>query len=239
MNNLTFARMIKYIEGYPFEDYFTYDNVGDFIHYLYDNCEEFLKGTAKCYHGCSKCVIVIKDCSYVIKIPFNGFWDDIDRKNIPFYGASCDNGWDYCEAEENRFKEAKQFHFEKYFAETKFVYLTKNGIRIYIQDKCSPILKSYRRNKENADEYRKIERKYSSRTHNWISIEEPTWIVTFVKLYGYEELERFLDFLSESEWDDDLTADNIGYRNNEPVLIDYCSFWDQFLYEIWRQQHGR
>lgn len=235
---LTFARMIKYIEGYSFDDFFTSENVDGFLHYLYYNCKDFSSGKAKCYYGASKCVIISDDLPYVIKIPFNGFWDWEEKQDIPFFGAACDDGWDYCEAEENRFHLAEEFHFQKYLAKTEFVHITKNGIRIYTQPKC---ISGLRRIKPGTLKfYKTIESKYQEnrKEKTTIPIYDINWVITFVNLYGYEELERFFDFLIENDWDDDLSSDNVGYINDKPVLIDYCGYWEQFLQSIWREQHG-
>ena len=64
-------------------------------------------------YGATKGVIVFKELGFVIKIPFGASSEDA------FYGADCDNGWDYCRAEVNKYESAYQNDLDQCFAETR------------------------------------------------------------------------------------------------------------------------
>ena len=70
-NSLSFVKLVKYIEGYDFGEFFNDWNADDFIDYLYESSEEYQKGDWYCEYGATKLVIVMNDENIVFKIPFN------------------------------------------------------------------------------------------------------------------------------------------------------------------------
>lgn len=75
-NSLSFAKLVKYIEGYSFGEFFNSDTVDNFIDYLYKNSEEYQTGKWRCTYGATKLVIIMEKEDFVFKIPFNSEWDN-------------------------------------------------------------------------------------------------------------------------------------------------------------------
>ena len=222
-NSLSFVKLVKYIEGYSFGEFFNDNNVDNFIDYLYENSEEYQMGEWKCAYGATKLVIIMEKEDFVFKIPFNSEWDSWKGDYAFFYGAPATSTWDYCEAEEERYDFAEECGFSKYLAKTNIVYSTKNGVRIYIQPKCSV----HSKHKTTSKRSSKVFSKWFKRC---LPIDDTQWLNTFIDYYGAYKLKQFLTFLLNEEWDDDLGSRNIGYTiEGKPVLIDYSSYMEQYI----------
>ena len=222
-NCLSFAKLVKYIENYSFDEFFNSNTVDNFIDYLYENSEEYQMGEWRCTYGATKLVIIMEKEDFVFKIPFNSEWDSWNRDYTFFCGAPATSTWDYCEAEEERYDFAEEYGFSEYLAKTNIVYSTKNGIRIYIQPKCSVHSKHKTTSKRNR-------RVFSKWFKHGLPIDDTQWLNTFIDYYGAYKLKQFLTFLLNEEWDDDLGSRNIGYTiEGKPVLIDYSSYMEQCI----------
>ena len=222
-NSLSFVKLVKYIEGYDFGEFFNDWNADDFIDYLYEVSEEYQKGDWYCEYGATKLVIVMNDENIVFKIPFNSFRDYVCDATSFFCGAPATSTWDYCEAEEERYDFAEEYGFSKYLAKTNIVYSTKNGVRIYIQPKCSVRSKHKTTSKRSS-------KVFSKWFKHCLPIDDTQWLNTFIDCYGAYKLKQFLTFLLNEEWDDDLGSRNIGYTiEGKPVLIDYGSYMEQYI----------
>lgn len=223
-NSLSFAKLVKYIEGYSFGEFFNADNVDNFMNYLFDVSKEYRRAKWHCYYGSSKLVIIMDEEDIVFKIPFNSAWDEYSDSGYSFfYGAPSISTWDYCEAEEARYEIAKENGFSNYLAKTEIVYNTKNGIRIYIQPKC------FIYSNRNTTSKRKI-RTFSKWMKTSLPIDDAKWLNTFIDYHGAYKLKQFLNFLVNEDWDDDLRYENIGYTlDGKPVLIDYSSYMEQYI----------
>lgn len=220
-NCLSFAKLVKYIESYPFDEFFNSSTVDDFIDYLYENSEEYQMGEWRCAYGATKLVIIMEEEDFVFKIPFNSEWDSWKQDYIFFCGAPATSTWDYCEAEEERYDFAEEYGFSEYLAKTNIVYNTKNGVRIYIQPKCSV----HSNHKTTSKRNRRV---FSKWFKGCLPIDDTQWLNTFVDCYGAYKLKQFLTFLLNEDWDDDLGSRNIGYTiEGKPVLIDYSSYMEQ------------
>ena len=220
-NCLSFAKLVKYIENYSFDEFFNSNTVDNFIDYLYENSEEYQMGEWRCTYGATKLVIIMEKEDFVFKIPFNSEWDSWNRDYTFFCGAPATSTWDYCEAEEERYDFAEEYGFSEYLAKTNIVYSTKNGIRIYIQPKCFVHSKHKTTSKRNR-------RVFSKWFKHGLPIDDTQWLNTFIDYYGAYRLKQFLTFLLNEEWDDDLGSRNIGYTiEGKPVLIDYSSYMEQ------------
>ena len=222
-NSLSFVKLVKYIEEYSFGEFFNDNNVDNFIDYLYENSEEYQMGEWRCVYGATKLVIIMEKEDFVFKIPFNSEWDSWEGDYAFFYGAPATSTWDYCEAEEERYDFAEECGFSKYLAKTNIVYSTKNGVRIYIQPKCSV----HSKHKTTSKRSSKVFSKWFKRC---LPIDDTQWLNTFIDYYGVYKLKQFLTFLLNEEWDDDLGSRNIGYTiEGKPVLIDYSSYMEQYI----------
>lgn len=222
-NSLSFVKLVKYIEGYSFGEFFNDDNAGLFIDYLHEVSEECQKSEWRCEYGATKLVIIMNDEDIVFKIPFNSTWDYNEHEYVFFYGAPSISTWDYCEAEEERYNIAEENGFANYVAKTSMVYSTKNGVRIYTQPKCYEYSKKKRTSRKRLEVFKKW-------TKFNLPILESSWLNSFIDYYGAYKLKKFLKFLIDEEWDDDLNGPNIGYTSTgEPILIDYSSYMEQHI----------
>ena len=87
-NCLSFAKLVKYIENYSFDEFFNSGTVDDFIDYLYENSEEYQMGEWRCTYGATKLVIIMEKEDFVFKIPFNSEWDSGKGDYAFFCGAN-------------------------------------------------------------------------------------------------------------------------------------------------------
>ena len=89
--------------------------------------------------GATKGVLIFEQLGFVIKIPFcrnSEDYDDYYECCNYFTGADTDNGWDYCEAEANKYQRAEEEGISMCFAKTEKIGEI-NGYPIYMQDLAS------------------------------------------------------------------------------------------------------
>ena len=191
-------------------------------------------------YGASKVVIMSEEWDYVLKIPFNGAYtfleDDYNeycdnhdsepqiKDYITFEkyrGADSEDGWDYCDAENNKYDKAEKAEVNQYFVKTEFLCFTNGGYPIYIQDRCR-----YRTSEDKStDKSRKIA---SSRQAEYKDggINSVLWIASFIDFYGEAEFEKLRVFLdSDEDLNGDLHDENVGYTmEGKPIILDYAGF---------------
>lgn len=119
------------------------DNPYDFPIFLDKDCKFPLSfGEGEDFYidsGCSKLVIVPKNRSYVIKIPWTGVYTNIDE-----YGENVEDTFDYelsyspMEEEISYYNDVDE-ETRQYLAENEFVGLYNNSIPIYVQEKVKHI----------------------------------------------------------------------------------------------------
>lgn len=188
--------------------------------------------------GASKYVIIPDNASYVIKIPFDGYFNDEETYNeeteeyeyedtafISFECAEADENWNYCEAELNIYDMAVEAGFGEFFAET-LAFKYQNSRMTYLQEKC--ITYSNKRNENASDTSIAIAKnisrsKYNSKYYHRFS---DSWIADCIDYYGLEKTLAFIQYASANHIDDDMHYGNFGYsqKDGRPVLIDFSSF---------------
>ena len=201
------------------------------------------------HYGASKYVLVDNSLSYVIKIPFDGYWEtayieknyknddeeDTDgEEDIEFIFTNFDNACNdsyaddkiysnnYCETERRFFKVMNEIGFGVFFAETQY-FDTINGKNIYLQEKVIP----YPRLEKGASSPLAV--KLSETPHISVCSD---WIEKAIQYYGEELTKSFINFLSTD--DDigqiiaaDLHYENYGYREDgSPCILDYSGFYN-------------
>ena len=200
-------------------------------------------------YGASKYVLIDNNLSYVIKIPFDGYWetayveenyeddednediDDIDVESvfINFNNACRDSYADnmfyannYCETERRLFQVMNESGLGVFFAETQY-FDTINGKNIYLQEKVT----SYVNSESGASS--PLAKKLSKNFHITL---QPDWIEKAIQYYGEELTKAFIDFLSTDDdigaiITDDLHDENYGYREDgSPCILDYSGFYN-------------
>ena len=196
--------------------------------------------------GVSKLVLLIKDESHVMKIPYMKRFDEdmydqayadyteaddrgeevgrapvIEDFCFPFQSARIDiidtsNNWDYCALECAIYEEAHNRGLAQYFAEE--VFFGEIGDHpVYIQKRVTPF-----------DSYS------STTTHNFyettsrcnklnVRCINSVWTEDFMNFYGEQEYVKLVHFLDELKIYD-LHAGNLGYLDGAPILLDYSDF---------------
>ena len=204
--------ILNMFEGFNFYPTFDDTRVDELVLYLYD------KGYIFNYDfGATKLAILPRNKDYVIKIPFQGCYEG---NFCNFIGASSECEWDYCNVEVERYYNICSTPFKDCFAETIFVgYI--NNYPIYLQEKCTPFNNSYNKTKEKRKKMNSFLRKI-----NCYYELNPDWCIDLLKYYGPKKFKEFLALIKKLKWDDDLTYDNVGYKNNHPIIIDFSGFRD-------------
>ena len=206
--------ILNMFEGFNFLDpAFDDTRVDELASYLFD------KGYIFNYDfGATKLAIMPRNKDYVIKIPFQGCYEG---NFCNFIGASSECEWDYCNVEVERYYDICSTPFKDCFAETIFIgYI--NDYPIYLQEKCTPFNNSYNKTKEKRKKMnsflRKIDCYYDLNTD---------WCIDLLKYYGPKKFKDFITLIKKFKWDDDLTCDNVGYKNGHPIIIDFSGFREQ------------
>lgn len=187
--------------------------VDELVSYLFD------KGYIFNYDfGATKLAILPRNKDYVIKIPFQGCYEG---NFCNFTGASSECEWDYCYVEVERYEDICSTRFKKFFAETIFIGYV-DDYPIYLQEKCTPFNNSYKKTKEKTIKMDSFLHKH----HCYYDL-NTDWCIDLLKDCGPKEFKEFLTLIKKLKWDDDLTYDNVGYKNGHPIIIDFSGFREQ------------
>lgn len=189
--------------------------------------------------GISKYAIVMSDIDCVLKIPFNGMKGIYEKWNsaketyernskghivttetfYPFTDADSDYGDNYCEAELRRYEAAVEAGLDFLFAPVEYI-TTVNGYKIYSQPCCTMFFSKH--DSVCTDEATTA---YSICSENHYDCFNECWLTEVLEEYGEQTFIKFMDFLEEYAIND-LHADNVGYYNGKPVLVDYSGYWE-------------
>lgn len=170
--------------------------------------------------GASKLALIFKDFHYVIKIPFSGNYSEDDYEYGDFYNAGPWGSWDYCEAEENIYQEAKKYGIEACFAKTEKI-TTINKYPIYKQE----YVKVYDYGVSSCHT-KQDEEKVSSFCHKEDFYAcECNWLADVLAYFGEQIFNKLIFFIRDNDIND-LHNGNIGYIGTRPVLMDYSGWND-------------
>ena len=196
------------------------------------------------YHtGASKWVIDIKGFEFIIKIPYEGYYDEVEDEDYddckifdsyeeeeayieshhhiefcPFEGADCGNYWDYCAAEMAVYDRAMREGISNLFAKTLLFCRTKDGHPVYIQKRAI--------NYWDCDDKTRRSRNYDKACNmSYYSSVPPEFLALVLDMYGEKVANALLKFCADYNIGD-LHLGNVGIRKNSrmPVLYDYSSF---------------
>lgn len=176
--------------------------------------------------GATKGVLIFEQLGFVIKIPFCRNSEDCEYNSTYgeyeccyFTGADTDNGWDYCEAEANKYERAEEEGLAQCFAKTKKIG-DIDGYPIYMQE-LADIYKSIDYQSSHTEEdSRQVSSICNSNNFYMFNIE---WLSDAFHYYGEKMFHKLLEFI-RTVGINDLHDGNIGYIGNRPVLVDYSSF---------------
>lgn len=174
--------------------------------------------------GMSKLVITSPNLeNVVIKIPFNGYYDEYKEWN-DFRWAPGSDPSDYCLAEYEKYRRLKTYRLDCFVAKI-FHYKTISGVYVFIQEKVTPKCDLYFKYKASAKSQNLAKEWYKERKFDI----DPEWIANCLDKYGKSKVERFLYYCANIDLDilEDAHSGNFGYRNNEtPVILDYSNYLD-------------
>ena len=176
--------------------------------------------------GATKGVLIFEQLGFVIKIPFCRNSEDCyynsaygEYECCYFTGADTDNGWDYCEAEANKYERAEEEGLAQCSAKTKKIG-DIDGYPIYMQE-LADIYKSIDYQSSHTEEdSRQVSSICNSNNFYMFNIE---WLSDAFHYYGEKVFHKLLEFI-RTVGINDLHDGNIGYIGNRPVLVDYSSF---------------
>lgn len=168
--------------------------------------------------GATKGTLIFKEFGFVIKIPYKY----ADWSGEELQGATdAKDHWNYCEQEVVRYNEIKNTDIKDIFLEVQ-EFTTIKDYPIYIQElvKTAQIpeeQKCYIATEEDIEKLKNIT------TRN---IRNISWEADVFALYGEETYLNLITKLIEKNISD-LRWDNLGYRDEKPVIIDYAGFGDR------------
>jgi len=176
--------------------------------------------------GATKGVLIFEQLGFVIKIPFCRNSEDCyynsaygEYECCYFTGADTDNGWNYCEAEANKYERAEEEGLAQCFAKTKKIG-DIDGYPIYMQE-LADIYKSIDYQSSHTEEdSRQVSSICNSNNFYMFNLE---WLSDAFHYYGEKVFHKLLEFI-RTVGINDLHDGNIGYIGNRPVLVDYSSF---------------
>jgi len=181
-------------------------------------------------YGASKLIIISAKLDFVIKIPFNGYWsetyyedgDNDDLEWIDFYQAPTEDGYDYCYAEYEKYRDLEKV-FLKNFVATTIFYKEIDGVRIFLQEK---IICSFD-NKVNLSSKKSMNLALKWKKEKKIDI-TVAWVASCLDYYGINKTKKFLNYCNEVDEDilNDWHEGNYGYRKDgSPALIDFSGYF--------------
>lgn len=172
--------------------------------------------------GATKGVLIFEQLGFVIKIPFcrnSEDYDDYYECCNYFTGADTDNGWDYCEAEADKYQRAKEEGISMCFAKTEKIGEI-DGYPIYMQELASIYKNVDYQSSHTEEDSRQVNSICDSNNFYIFNIE---WLSDAFHFYGEKIFHKLLEFI-RTVGINDLHDGNIGYIKNRPVLVDYSSF---------------
>lgn len=178
----------------------------------FGSCRPFPKGIFReagannVVNGCTKVVLFFNDLKDIVfKIPLLGY-EDAAGNHIP-YDVS-----DHCRIELNLYENAKQQGVEKAFTEVCYLGLV-GGYPVYAYPRVDMMFSDIDLEDSSCESDDASDRVSMDSEH----------LFEFLRAYGKAFFNRFVKFL-EDFGIDDLHCDNIGYIENNPVVLDYSGF---------------
>lgn len=198
----------------------------DEIEYVIERqLESIVEGDFYVTSGVSKVAIVIEDLPFVIKIPFNGYWEEFydDENDIPFHHFSEANEIcpdDYCFDELQKTQHVEEEGYGMFVPHMQFL-CNSHGVPYYIQGKARQMLGCRDAMKPTGDSMQK------AKNYSLAFIKE--WIALVIDFYGEELWNNFIQWATENEPSvlSDMHGANYGLdMEGRPVMFDISGFRD-------------
>ena len=172
--------------------------------------------------GATKLCIIPWDTDYVIKIPFDGEmqwdYDDKEYRFQYFYNGGGDGGWDYCALEDEYFVDKiLGTGYEEVFLTTDCI--TINDWPVYIQQKVD----TYNESNAYPSNESMLKIRTESKVRGEVSFPDIWMGIGLENFEGnIKKLDNLLRFLRDNFTD--LHPGNIGYFNNQIIILDYAGY---------------
>lgn len=177
-------------------------------------------------YGATKLVIYSPSLGdVVIKIPFNGQYDEEDYF-IPFYHAHAEDTSDYCLSEYEKYRTLFLHGLECFLART-ILYAVWGNTRVFLQEfvreiNCTDLQKIHHSSAKSKELVKSL-------IGNKRCPFNRDWLAQCIDNYGYSKVIDFLAYCENVDKDilQDMHGGNYGYRTNgTPAILDYCGYYD-------------
>ena len=240
-------------EDYQFGPVCENDQIPTNFEMIYDEVQS-VDADAELYYGISKLVIISPHLGdYVIKVPFNGMYEEnydcgcSKEDGCDYNGRCCcycehgiepdykdywcnysnadsPTGWNYCDAEWQKYKNLRKIGLDCFVAKT-YPFIEIEGFKCFIQevaiaeddadgDETSRVTKASRKKAENIN----------SEFHCCLNED---WLGLCVETFGANKVRRFMKYVEKKDPEilNDMHSGNYGYRpNGIPCILDFSSF---------------
>ncbi len=163
-----------------------------------------LEGILSMEYGMTKFCIVPTDANFVIKWSTR-YETDWASREVTLYEKAEDSG------------------LQMFFPKTEILFISDSGITFVVQEKIDYTLWEC----ECSDKGKRIACFKRIKISNQLceEMEIPSiWIKSAVALYGEHTVQKLSDFLNKHDIND-LYANNVGYKNNKPIIMDFSGYY--------------
>lgn len=240
-------------EDYQFGPVCEDDQIPTNFKMIYDEAKK-VDVDVKLHYGISKLVIISPHLgNYVIKVPFNGMYEENydygcskedgcnysccccgsckygikpDYKDCwcDYSNADSPTGWNYCDAEWQKYKNLRKVGLDCFVAKT-YPFIEIGGFKCFIQEVATA--------EDDADgnETSRVtvasRKKAESLNSEFHCDLDEDWLGLCVEIFGANKVRRFMKYVEEKDPEilNDMHSGNYGYRpNGTPCILDFASF---------------
>ena len=240
-------------EDYQFGPECGNDQIPTNFEMIYDEVKR-VDADADVHYGISKLVIISPHLgNYVIKVPFNGMYEEnydcgCSKENECNYNFRCycdcehgvepdykdywcdysnadsPTGWNYCDAEWQKYKNLRKIGLDCFVAKI-YPFIEIGGFKCFIQEVATA------KNDADGNETSRVtaasRKKAESLNSEFHYDLDEGWLGLCVEIFGANKVRRFMKYVEEEDPEilNDMHSGNYGYRpNGTPCILDFASF---------------
>lgn len=223
---------------------FGIDEDGDDLYGIFDAVADDMRdvlpeNSYRLASGVTKLVIIPEYCDFVFKVSFTGcYYQQYDDNKLKdededsytfeqFCGSGGSDSADYCLAEYEKYQDLKAAGVGMFFAETEFAGTTKDGSRIFIQEKVYPRShggSSKKISQESKDHVKNMKNHRELSVFDYI-YDTDWWALAF-ECYGENALHALEEYIQKDDSPlQDMHNENFGWRlDGTPCIIDFTDY---------------
>ena len=171
-----------------------------------------------CVGGISKICLVFKDANFVFKYSSPYAYSDGNE----------------AEREVDNYNRAVELGLEMFFPKT-YLYGEIDGINIIYQEKIDYSADESWNRLDAKETYKLVHsvntrdiistrERFNIEGKNYNRVIDTTWMAFVLALYSTEIIDRLVNFIQERKIND-LHGENIGYKNNKPIILDFSGYY--------------